>query len=333
MRAAVMQGLHAPLIVRELPDLRPGPSQVLIRVHHCGICGSDLHMTEDPIFGKGHGDVLGHEFAGEILECGKDVERLAVGDRVAVVPLESCGHCAACRGGEPAWCASMRLQGGGYAEQALTGANQCMRLPAGLSSADGAITEPLGIALHGVVLSGLKPGDNVLILGAGPIGLAVAYWARRMGARTVVVQDIALHQQERAMAMGASHFLCDRDEPVAASDRVFDGKPDIVFECVGAPGLIAQAVDQVRNRGVVLILGLCTQPDSFVPFVALSKEVRLVTSVFFSLTEYQAAIDALDSGGAEPRALITNTVGLDETPQMFESLKARTGQCKVLIAP
>ena len=333
MRAAVMQGLHAPLVVRELDDLRPGPGQVLIRVHCCGICGSDLHMTEDPVFGKGAGDILGHEFAGEVQECGKNVKRLKVGDLVSVVPLDTCGHCATCMAGEPAWCNSMRLQGGGYAEQALARAHQCVRLPKALGAADGAIVEPLAIALHGVALSGLKRGDKVLVLGAGPIGLAVAYWARRFGARIIAVQDIAMHQKERAMTMGASDFICDRDEPIGASDRTFGGKPDIVFECVGVPGLIAQAVDQVRNRGTVLILGLCTQPDSFVPFVALSKEVRLVTSVFFSLAEYRAAIDALDSGSVEPRALITDTVSLDAAPKIFEALKTRTGQCKVLIKP
>jgi len=154
-----------------------------------------------------------------------------------------------------------------------------------------------------------------------------------MGARAVVVQDITRHQEERALTMGATAFVVDTDEPVAASDRALGGKADIVFECVGLPGLIAQAVAQVRVKGTVLILGLCTRPDSFVPFVALSKEVRLVTSAFFRRQEYEAALDMLDAGEAAPRLLVTDTVGLDAVPGTFEALKRRTHQCKVLIAP
>lgn len=333
MRAAVMQGLHVPLAVETIADPTPGEGQLVVRVGRCGICGSDLHMTEDPAFGKGAGDVLGHEFAGEVVALGKGVEGFVTGDLVSVVPLASCGHCASCLAGEPAWCAQMGLQGGGYAEYALTGASQCVKLPQSASLADGAIIEPLAVGLHGVVLSGMQMGDKVLILGAGPIGLAVAFWARRMGASKVVVQDVARHQEARALQMGATAFVADIEEPVAASDRALGGKADIVFECVGLPGLIAQAVDQVRVKGTVLILGLCTRPDSFVPFKALSKEVRLQTSAFFKRQEYEAALDALDAGAAEPRLLVTETIGLDAVPAIFETLRKRTHQCKVLISP
>jgi (R,R)-butanediol dehydrogenase/meso-butanediol dehydrogenase/diacetyl reductase len=173
----------------------------------------------------------------------------------------------------------------------------------------------------------------VIVLGAGPIGLAVAYWARKMGAAKVVVQDVVAFQEQRARDMGATDFIADRDDPVAASDRAIGGKADIVFECVGIPGVIAQAIDQVRVKGTVLILGLCTRPDTFVPFAALSKEVRLITSAFFKQQEYEAALDALDSGDAEPRLLVTDTIALAAVPETFEALKSRTHQCKVLINP
>ena len=182
-------------------------------------------------------------------------------------------------------------------------------------------------------LAGLKTGDKVLVLGAGPIGLAVAFWARRLGAGRVVVQDVADWQRTRALAMGASEFVVDRENPVAASDRALGGKADIVFECVGIPGLIAQAVEQVRVKGTLLLLGLCTRPDTFNSFAMLSKEIRLITSAFFKRQEYEAALDALDAGAAEPRMLVTDTIGLDDVPTVFEGLKQRTHQCKVLIAP
>ncbi len=333
MRAVVMQGLHRPLTVESLPDPTPGEGDVVVKVGRCGICGSDLHMTEDAAYGKSAGDVLGHEFAGEVVALGKNAQGLALGDLVSVIPLQSCGHCASCRAGEVAWCDHFGLQGGGYAEYALTRPNQCIRLPASASLADGAIIEPLAVALHGVNMSGLQPGDKVLILGAGPIGLAVAFWARRAGAAAVVLQDVAKFQQDRALAMGATGFVAEPADPVGSAERALDGKADIVFECVGLPGLIAQAVEQVRNRGTILLLGLCTKPDTFNSFAMLSKEVRLITSAFFTRAEYETALDALNAGAAEPRALVTDTISLEDTPSVFEALRTRSHQCKVLIAP
>ncbi|MDF8331831.1 alcohol dehydrogenase catalytic domain-containing protein [Novosphingobium cyanobacteriorum] len=333
MRAAVMQGLHKPLAVETVPDPVPEEGDVVVKVGRCGICGSDLHMTEDPAYGQGAGSVLGHEFAGEVVEIGRGVEGLAKGDLVSVIPLQSCGKCHACRTGAVQWCDAFGLQGGGYAEYALTRPNQCVRLPRSASLADGAIVEPLAVALHGVALSGMKIGDKVLVLGAGPIGLAVAFWARRHGAGRVVVQDLATFQQDRALAMGAHDFVVDPADPVGSAERALGGKADVVFECVGVPGLIAQGVEQVRADGTIVLLGLCTRPDTFNSFAMLSKQVKLVTSAFFTRQEYEAALDALDRGAAEPRLLVTDTVSLDATPDVFESLRRRTNQCKVLIQP
>lgn len=334
MRAARFTGLGERLEFGTLPDPVPGAGEVLVKVARCGICGSDLHMAEDPAYGACPGDVFGHEFAGEVVDLGQGAEGLRKGDLVSVIPLKSCGQCEHCRKGEVQWCAAFGLQGGGYAEYALTRPNQCVQLPQSASLADGAIIEPLAVALHGVRLSGLKAGDSALVLGAGPIGLAVAFWARRMGAGRVVVQDIADWQRDRALAMGADAFIADASDPVGASDGAFPlGKPDVVFECVGIPGLIAQAVQQVRNRGTILLLGLCTRPDTFNSFAMLQKEVRLVTSAFFTRQDYEDALDALSAGAVEPRLMVTETIGLEQVPDMFAALKQRTQQCKVLIAP
>ena len=333
MRAAVMQGLHMPLAIETVPDPTPEAGDVVVKVGRCGICGSDLHMTEDPAYGQGAGSILGHEFAGEIVATGKGVEGLKSGDLVSVIPLKSCGHCHACRTGAVQWCETFGLQGGGYAEYALTRPNQCVRLPASASLADGAIVEPVAVALHGVALGRLTIGDKVLVLGAGPIGLAVAFWARRFGAGRVVVQDLSEWQRDRALQMGAHDFVVDPSDPVGSAERALGGKADVVFECVGVPGLIAQAVDQVRNDGTIVLLGLCTRPDTFNSFAMLSKQAKLVTSAFFTRQEYEAALDALDRGAVEPRLLVTDTIGLAATPGVFESLRKRTDQCKVLINP
>ena len=333
MKAAVFHGIGQKLCIEVVPDPAPGPGEVVVKVGRCGICGSDLHMTEDPMFEIAPGAVLGHEFAGEVAAIGKGVEGLRIGDRVSVPPVKGCGRCPSCLAGEPAWCLEMALIGGGYGEYALAEARQIVRLPSSASIADGALVEPLAVALHGVMKSGLQPGDKVVILGAGPIGLATAFWARRMGAGQVVITDLERFQEERAMIMGATAFVAGPEDHVAQADRILGGKADIVFECVGVPGMIAQGVEHIRIHGEVLVQGLCTRPDSFIPFKALSKEARIQFAAFFKTQEYEASLDVLSSGAAEPRALITETITLDQLPDTFEALRRRTHQCKVLVAP
>ncbi|MGB3796382.1 MAG: alcohol dehydrogenase catalytic domain-containing protein [Alteraurantiacibacter sp.] len=316
-----------------MPDPTPGEGELVVEVGRCGICGSDLHMTQDAAYGCQHGDILGHEFAGEVVGLGKSTRGHKIGDLVSVIPLKSCGHCDKCRLGAVQWCKQFGLQGGGYAQYAVTRANQCVPLPADLTLADGAIIEPLAVALHGINLSGMRTGDSVLVLGAGPIGLAVAFWAKRFGAGKVAVQDIADFQQSRALEMGADTFIVDPENPVESARQGLGGEADVVFECVGIPGLIDQAVSQVRPDGTIVMLGLCTKPDTLNTFAMLSKQVKLVTSAFFTVPEYEAALAALDAGAIAPRLLVTDTISLAETPDVFESLKRRTDQCKVLIAP
>jgi len=334
MKAAIFDALGKPLRVGLTADPQPGRGQVLLKICRCGICGSDLHMTEDPTFGLNAGAVIGHEFSGEVLEVGTGVTGLKVGDQVSAAPLKGCGACPSCQAGDPAWCHNtMHLIGGGYAEYTALDAIQCRKLPWGISAADGALAEPLAVALHGVQRAALKPGERVLIVGAGPIGLAVAFWARRLGARRVVVADLYDHQRERAMALGASGFVVSGEDIVARVAQACDGAPDIVFECVGRPGLIDHCIGLVRPRGRVLVLGLCTAPDRIDSFRAISKEVQVIMSVFFDMHEFAQAIEALDSGRCSPQGLVSDVVSLDAMPDMFETLRVRTTQCKVLVDP
>lgn len=335
MRAAIFDRVGTPLRIGIVPDPAPAADEVVLRVAACGICGSDLHITQDPVpFGIGAGFVLGHEFAGDIVALGSDVSGLAIGDRVAVAPMRGCGHCAACGRGDPGRCREMVLIGGGYAEYASVAARQCQILPDAVAIGDGALAEPLSVALHCIVRSGMKPGDRVAILGAGPIGLLVAFWARRMGARHIVVADIHEHQRERALALGATGFALSGERLAENLADACEGAPDIVFECVGKRGLLAAAVAAVRLQGTVVGVGLCIGGDEWDPFVALSKEVSLLFSVFFhQRNEFGVALDALRGGPSAPQVLITERIDLSPVPQVFESLRRRTTQCKVLIEP
>ena len=332
MKAALFDAIGHPLRIGSVPDPTPGPGEVVLKVCRCGICGSDLHMTEDATFGLTGGAVIGHEFSGEVMALGAGVGDLRVGDLVAAAPLRGCRACARCRAGEPAWCeAGMTLIGGGYAEFAALGAQQCRKLPQGISLADGALAEPLAVALHGVQRSGMRPGARVLVVGAGAIGLAVVFWARRMGASAVVAADLADHQRDRAADLGATGFVVSGPDMAARVALACGGAPDIVFECVGKVGLIDHCIDLVRPRGTVAVLGLCTAPDRLDSFRAISKEVNVIMSVFFDMHEFVASIDALDAGRFAPQTLISDTVSLLHMPPAFEALRRRTTQCKVLV--
>lgn len=333
MIAALFEAIGRPLRVDDIDDPKPQPGQVLLKVCRCGICGSDLHITEDPVFGAVSGDVLGHEFSGEVIETGKGVRDLKVGDHVSVAPLHGCGRCKSCLSGEPAWCREMRLIGGGFAQFAALADRQCRKLPWGINAADGALAEPLAVALHGLTQSRMKQGDRVLVVGAGAIGLAVAFWARRLGAGSVVVADLHDHQEQRARELGASAFIVSGEDMEARVANTCGGAPDIVFECVGKPGLIDHCIGLVRPRGKVVVLGLCTAPDHMNSFRAISKEVVIAMSVYFNMHEFATAIGALDAGRYAPQNLISETVPLTHMPAAFEALRRRTTQCKVLIDP
>jgi (R,R)-butanediol dehydrogenase/meso-butanediol dehydrogenase/diacetyl reductase len=226
----------------------------------------------------------------------------------------------------------MRLIGGGYAEYTTVAARQCRILPHDLPTSEGALAEPLAVALHVVMRSGLKPGNRVLILGAGPIGLLVAFWARRYGAADVIVADLGRYQEERATALGATGFALSGPGLADEFTQMTGAKPDIVFECVGKRGLLDFACQLVRTRGTVVGVGLCVGGDQWDSFAALSKEITLVFAVFFNMAEFETALEALGPGRFRPQELITERIGFAEVADTFEALRRRTTQCKVLIA-
>jgi 2-desacetyl-2-hydroxyethyl bacteriochlorophyllide A dehydrogenase len=334
MKAAVFNSVGQPLQVMEFKVPEPADDEVLLKISACGICGSDLHMTTDPeTFGIASGFVLGHEFAGEVMQCGREVKSLKIGDHVAVAPMRGCGTCDSCRSGDPAWCPEMRLIGGGYAEFAAVAARQCRVIPSDLPTSEAALAEPVAVGLHVVMRSGLKPGDAVLILGAGPIGLLVAFWARRMGARHVIVADINEHQEQRAAAIGATGFAISGPDLDADFKKQTGVAPDIVFECVGKRGLIDFACQLARVHGTVVGVGLCVGGDTWNPFAALSKELKIVFAAFFSMAEFETAIEVLRVVGSyRPQALISSNIAFAVLPETFEALRQRTSQCKVLIS-
>ena len=342
MRAACFDASGKPLEIREVPDPAPGPGEVLLAVSGCGVCGSDLHVTE--LAGAvPHGAVMGHEFAGEIVAVGKDAQGpdgpWREGDRVCTMPGISCGACRRCVTGDVMGCAQLRMTGfgdigGGYAEYAIGGERMTFRLPENVSSADGATVEPLAVGLHAVDKSGLQTGEDVLIVGAGPVGLACAVWAKLLGAREVVVSDYAAHRREMALAYGATAAIDPGSEELGpAFEKIAGHAPMLAFECVGRPDVVHE-ISLIADRGArILSAGMCMAPDHFQPLVFGTKELSMQFVSYYTHQNYQLTVDMLAAERIDPLPMITDRIGLDALPEAFEALRKPSTQCKVIVEP
>jgi len=339
MRAAVFHETGRPLSIENVPDPRPAPDQVIIEVARSGICGSDLHVTE---YGAApDGTILGHEFAGTIAEVGAAVRGdWKVGERVTALPITSCQQCEACTGGLPGLCPQNIFTGttllvqGAYAQYVASRADMLQRLPAGVAFAQGAMVEPLAVSHHAVEMAALRPGASVLVIGAGPIGAGVVLFARLAGARHIVVSERFAARRERALALGATAVIDPSAEDVAGRFAAHAGcRPQVVFECVGNPGLLRHAVEVAGIRARIVVAGVCLLDDTFNPLTGLLKEVTIQFSQCYTERNFAAVIDAMARGEAKPEPMHTGTVGFAELPAVFESLRAASPHCKVLIDP
>jgi 2-desacetyl-2-hydroxyethyl bacteriochlorophyllide A dehydrogenase len=335
MRAAVLQGPGRPLAVVEQPDPTPAEGEVVLRVDACGICGSDLHLSDAlPLPGL----ILGHEYTGTVVDVGPGVEGWSPGDRAAGMPLATCGRCAACLGGRPRKCAQATMVGierpGAFAEYVAQPAFTTFPIPASIDPTLGALVEPLAVALHTVVRAGLGPGDDAQVIGGGPVGIAVALWLRALGAREVVVSDPVASRRALAERVGATATVDPATEDVASAFVARAGRPpSVVIECVGVPGLIQHAVDVADVDATVVVAGVCFEPDAVTPLTAMQKELDVRFAFYYTAADWHTTIALLDQGRIDPRPLVTDEVTIDEAPGRFDALKHPTDECKVLIRP
>jgi len=337
MKAAIFDGPGHLLRLANVPDPTPAPDELVIRVSGCGICGSDLHLSAEPLLPSG--TILGHEFAGVVAAVGTDAGGWREGEAVCALPIFGCGTCAPCLTGEPHHCASMRGTGlgpvaGAYAEYVTVSARETFRLPDDLAPYEGALVEPLAIGLHTVHGADLRAGDDVLIIGGGPIGLTTALWARHSGAREVVLSDPVAHRRELAEALGATGTIDpSREEVRPAFERLAHRPPSVIFECVGVPGLLQEIFSYAPAKCRVVVAGVCLKPDTIVPVIALMKEISVRFTVFYNRSDFGHTIDMLRTGRIDPRPMITHEIGLGELPEAFEALRTPTTQCKVIVRP
>ncbi len=337
------------LVVDDVPDPKPGPGQLLVRTIACGICGSDLHFLKyanemvalademGPAGAMGALDVgqdiiMGHEFSAEVLEFGPDTSgAVSVGDAVVSIPAMLTG--IADPPIEPIGAYSNRY-GGGYAEYMLLSAPMALKIPDGCDPLHAALTEPMAVGLHAVNRSGIKAGEAALVLGAGPVGLAVISALSRMGVEPIVAADFSVARRVLASTMGAHVVVDPREEPAIEAWMRVDGvKPLVIFEAVGVPGMLDQAMKDAPRGGRVLVVGACMENDTVRPLIGVAKEIEIRFSFGYDPFEFASTLGAIASGEVDVRPLITGEVGIDGVPQAFADLGKPDEHCKILVEP
>jgi (R,R)-butanediol dehydrogenase/meso-butanediol dehydrogenase/diacetyl reductase len=340
MHAAVFREMGKPLLIEAMADPVPGPSDLILKVRNCGICGSDLHMTEPAsIMPLALGSVMGHEFAGEIVEVGSAVRgQWKSGERVAGFPFICCGDATPChnlsygRG----MCAKGVAVGlgqspGAYAEFVRIAAGGAHRLPDHVSFREGALVEPLAVGLHAVDMAKMERGATVLVIGAGPVGLATMLWAKFLGARHVIVSERAETRREMAAKFGATDAIDPAQPLVPQVEKIAGHGPDIIFECVGVPGLIGQTMMEAPHGARIVIAGVCQQPDTIVPLMGIIKELSLQFVLGYRPADFDYVIAMIASDRIDVGHMITDIVDLAGLPQAFEALRKPAHQCKVML--
>ncbi|KUH81063.1 MULTISPECIES: zinc-binding dehydrogenase [unclassified Mycobacterium] len=371
---------HGSLSVVDLPTPQPARGQLLLEVRRCGICGSDLHAKDhaDELTGvmdeMGYPDfmrgdtpvVLGHEFCGEVLERGRGAAKeFKVGTPVVSFPLLRAAGGVHLTGLSP-------LAPGGYAEQVLAEAAMSFVVPNGLDADTAALTEPMAVALHAVRRSDIRRRDTAVVIGCGPVGLAVICHLKSLGVQTIVASDFSTTRREMASRCGA-HVVVDPavESPYAATEqsgaitrapqlyelgvgsmeklrrlpgwshlyRMADAvgaaspKRPVVFECVGVPGIIDGIVGAVPVQTRVVVVGVCMGTDAIRPAMAIGKEIDMRFVFGYTPLEFRDTLHMLADGKLDASALVTGTVGLNGVTRAFEVLGTAEAHAKILIDP
>jgi 2-desacetyl-2-hydroxyethyl bacteriochlorophyllide A dehydrogenase len=339
MRAAVLR--NGRMIERDdVTEPVPGPGQVLVGVKACGICGSDLHFAKygadvlelnnqiDGFGGSGGMQIdlnydifMGHEFSAEVLEAGPDTDAPAPDTLVTSLPV-----LVSSTGFEPIVYSNKTI--GGYAERMLLSAPLLTPIPNGLDPRHAALTEPMAVGLHAVNKSAIERGETALVLGCGPIGIAIIAGLRRRGVETIVAADYSARRRELADTMGATTTV----DPANGSP-FDDTSPRVVFEAVGVPGIIDDVLRRAPVGARVVVAGVCMQADTVHPYFAIAKQINLQFVLAYDGAEFTDCLRAIAEGDIDVAPMITGEVGLGGVGAAFDDLAHPDVHCKILVTP
>jgi (R,R)-butanediol dehydrogenase/meso-butanediol dehydrogenase/diacetyl reductase len=349
MKAAVFHAAHDIRVEDVAAPTGVGPREVLVKPYWCGICGTDLHeyamgpivtpATPHPLNGSVLPQILGHEFSAEVVEIGKEVTGVKVGDRVSAMPLLFDNECYYCRRGLNHLCVKMACVGlsyawGGIAELAVLPESILTVLPEGVNDLQGALVEPAAVAAYGVDTGHVRPGDNVLITGAGPIGALATLYAASLGAR-VFVSELNPTRQALIRSLGVAEVLDPSKIDVAAYLKdLHEGiGVDAAIECSGNERALQTALASVRSAGRVVQTGLHTKPASIDPMVLSEHDITLAGTWCYPVTDFPRIVSLIASGRYPVEKVVSAQIAMEDIVEKgFETLLSPTGdQVKVLV--
>lgn len=340
------------MVVDDIDDLQPGPNQVLVETIACGICGSDLHTVDHAhrmaetarevemstfMFDPDLDLVMGHEISVRVLEPGAEVEGLTAGMDMTAMPTLTT------KDGRMAVPGYDNVYPGGYSERMLLDPVALIPVPNGLDPALAALTEPMAVGLHAVNQSAAAPGRPAIVIGAGPVGLAVIAALRIKGVETIIASDFSATRRGMASAMGA-HVVIDpsgagtRQEAFglaadAWSENATAENPPVIFEAVGVPGMIETAMTGAPPNSEIMVVGVCMEDDAFRPIMGIYKRLSLRFVLGWTPVEFNQSLHNLAEGRIDGDTLVTGQVELDGVPDAFQALGNPEEHVKILVRP
>jgi 2-desacetyl-2-hydroxyethyl bacteriochlorophyllide A dehydrogenase len=342
MKAAVLRSGH--MVVDTFAEPVPGEGEVLVAVHACGICGSDLHfvhhganflaltsemngVTKRPPVDLTRDVHMGHEFCAEVLEWGPRTTGPKPGTLVTSMPVLM-------RNGERQSLSFSNSAAGAYGERMVLSSELLVPVPSGVTAVNAALTEPLAVGLHAVNASGIQPGQGAVVIGCGPVGLTLIACLKNIGVSPVIASDYSSARRAIAVEMGADVVVDPTQQDVVSAWQQHDGKqPLVVFEAVGVPGLINTVMRDVPRETKIVVVGLCMEPDTFQPVFGVLKELTLQFVVTYSPQEFEQAMHLIAEGDIDVSPMVTGQVGLNDIAQAFSDLSQADQHTKIMVMP
>jgi threonine dehydrogenase-like Zn-dependent dehydrogenase len=340
MRAAVMR--DSKIVVDTVLEPEPLTGEILVGTLVCGICGSDLHALQHgelmveasreagapTVMDLSRDVIMGHEFCAEILDYGPNTRgQLKRGTRVVHPAI-------LIRGSEFHGIGYSNDVPGGFAERMLLSESMLVPVPEGLPSEQAALTEPMSVGVHAVARARVKAGDSAIVVGCGPVGLAVIAGLRLADVETIVAADFSPMRRALAERLGA-HVVVDPAERSAFDAWLSLGllRPPAIFECVGVPGVLQGIIREAPRQSRVVVVGVSMQEDRIKPMVAVVKELDVRFSFGYSPQEFAQTLHALAEGNIDAEPLITGRSGLEGVAAAFEDLAQPDRHAKILVEP
>jgi len=334
MKAAVVVK-PGKIILRDIPYPKPGKNEITIKVKNCGICGTDYHIYNGDFLGS-YPIVPGHEASGTVHELGPGVSKPRIGTRVTIDPTIFCGTCYFCKTNRGNHCLNWQALGvtrnGGFAEYMVVPQKNVYTVSDKMSLIEAAFVEPVSCIVYGLNKLKIKTGDNVLIFGAGPIGLQMAQLVKHGNAASITISDLQPHRLNLAKKLGFTQTILADEEQHRILNKFAPLGFDIVIDATGIPKVVENTFSYAKNTGKILFFGVCPQDEDIAlkPFEVYRRDLEIYGSFSLCYTFF-SAIDLLENKVLSVEPLVSDRIPLETLPEILESKVSKNGKMKIIV--